>query len=295
MTLGILLSGGKDSVYAAYLAGKYSKISCAITIDSQNKESYMYHTPNIERVRLQCEAMNIPLIIVKTKGEKEVELKELEEAISIAIDKYHITSVVTGAVGSQYQASRVQRICHRLGIIAENPLWQKNQRELLNELIAKDFDVRIIGVFAYPFEKNWLGKKLNYEVNKKLFSYQDKFLINPAGEGGEIETFVCDCPLFSKKVVIDEFKTEYENYAGTYSIEEAHLEDNARNIENIYKNEISNNKSKENENYSNISENDLNDEIIVISTVKRKAHEVEFINPITDILFKNNLKLFDCL
>ena len=38
MKIGVLFSGGKDSLLAAYLASKYEKISCLITIISENQD-----------------------------------------------------------------------------------------------------------------------------------------------------------------------------------------------------------------------------------------------------------------
>ena len=71
MKCAVLFSGGKDSCYAAYLMKKRGfDLSCLISIFSENKESYMFHTPSITKVKKQAEAMNLPLIIQKTKGEK---------------------------------------------------------------------------------------------------------------------------------------------------------------------------------------------------------------------------------
>ena len=64
MKLGVLFSGGKDSTFACYLAKKQGyEISCLISIFSENKESWMFHTPSIEQVKKQAEVMNIPLIL----------------------------------------------------------------------------------------------------------------------------------------------------------------------------------------------------------------------------------------
>ncbi|PIO08781.1 TIGR00289 family protein, partial [Candidatus Pacearchaeota archaeon CG10_big_fil_rev_8_21_14_0_10_34_12] len=132
MKLGILFSGGKDSSYAAYLAKKHRhELTCLISVFSENKNSYMFHTPSISRVKEQAQAMNIPLITKKTKGVKEKELQDLENAIKKAKEKYKIKGIVTGAVESIYQSSRIQRICNKLNIEVFNPLWQKDQIELL--------------------------------------------------------------------------------------------------------------------------------------------------------------------
>ena len=207
MKLGILFSGGKDSSYACYLAKKNNyEISCLITIFSENPESFMFHTPSIEQVKKQAEIMKIPIIIVKTKGEKEKELKDLKKAVKIAVKKYKIEGIVTGAVESIYQSLRIQKICNSLNIECFNPLWQKNQFELLDDLVKNKFEIIITGVFAFPLNKNWLGKKIDKNFIKEIKRLNKKYKINPSGEGGEYESFVLSCPLFKKPLKVISFK-----------------------------------------------------------------------------------------
>ena len=211
LALGVLFSGGKDSTFAAYLAKKQGyKIACLISIHSKNKDSYMFHTPCLERVKKQAEVMSFPLILQKTKGKKELELKDLEKAIINAKEKYKIQGIVTGAVESVYQASRIQKICNKLDLECFNPLWQKNQIELLEELIKHKFKIIITAVAAYPLNDSWLGKEINKDFIKKIKILQEKYQINPAGEGGEFETFVLYCPLFSKQLKIKNKKISGE-------------------------------------------------------------------------------------
>ena len=203
MNYAVLFSGGKDSTYAAYIAKKQDhKLSCLITIESENPESYMFHTPSITKVKKQAEAMNIPIIIQKTKGEKEEELVDLEKAIKKSIDQYDIKGIVTGAVESVYQASRIQKICDKYNLKCFNPLWKKDQIELLKELIDNDFKIMIIGVFAYPLDESWLGRIIDQKFILDVENLQEKYKINPAGEGGEFESYVVNCPLFSKELII---------------------------------------------------------------------------------------------
>lgn len=225
MKLGILLSGGKDSVYAAYLSSKNNEITCAITIKSLNKESYMFHTPNIDLVKYQTDSMDIPLIIAETQGVKEEELLDLKKAIAEAKEKYKLEGIVTGAVASVYQAERIQKICDELNLKCLNPLWQINQIKLLEELLKNKFEVIIGGVFAYPFDETLLGKFIDKDIINMLKRMEEKYKINPAGEGGEIETFVTDCPLFKKKIKILKANIEFENHSGVYNISEAKLID----------------------------------------------------------------------
>jgi ABC transporter with metal-binding/Fe-S-binding domain ATP-binding protein len=205
MKLGVLFSGGKDSTYAAYLAKKAGhELSCLITISSTNKESYMFHTPSIELTQIQAKAMEIALIKKETSGIKEEELKDLEKAIYRAKRDYQIQGVVTGAVESVYQATRIQTICNKLDLECFNPLWQKDQIDLLNELIKNKFEVILSGVFAYPFDQKWLGRKIDEKFIEKIKELKEKYKINPAGEGGEYESLVLNCPLFKKAIKIKE-------------------------------------------------------------------------------------------
>jgi ABC transporter with metal-binding/Fe-S-binding domain ATP-binding protein len=220
MNCGVLFSGGKDSAYAAYLAKKYrNNISCLISIISENPESYMFHTPSISKVRKQVEIMNIPVIIQKTKGQKEEELKDLEFVINKAKKEYKIEAVVTGSIKSAYQASRVQKICDNLELECFNPLWQKDQFELLLDLIEDKFKIIITGVFAYPLDESWLGREINEEFIKEVTTLYEKYKINPAGEGGEFETFVLNCPLFSKELKIKDKRIQGKNNSWKMEIE----------------------------------------------------------------------------
>lgn len=207
MRLGILFSGGKDSALAAYLAKEYDhKISCLLSVLSKNPDSYMFHTPTIEKVRQQAAVMKIPLLEVETAGEKEVELEDLKRLILEAKEKYAIEGVVTGAVESVYQATRVQRICNELGLEVFNPLWQKPQFELLNDLVENGFKTILTGIAAFPLDETWLGREIDKEFIEEMKKLQKEFSINPAGEGGEFESLVLDAPLFSSPLEIVEKK-----------------------------------------------------------------------------------------
>ncbi|MBI5391197.1 diphthine--ammonia ligase [Candidatus Woesearchaeota archaeon] len=223
MKLGVLFSGGKDSTLALLKAREKEEVVCLISLISQNKESYMFHTPNIHLAELQAKAIGLPLVSFPTSGVKEDELKDLQQAILLAKQRYQIEGIVTGALASCYQASRIQNICNQLKLFCFNPLWQRDQISVLRELLERKFRVVIVGVFAYPFGEEWLGRELTPQVVDELEALQEQYHINPAGEGGEIETMVMDSPLHQRPIVVKKSRTAYLNYAGIYHIEEAVL------------------------------------------------------------------------
>lgn len=223
MKLGVLFSGGKDSTLALHLAAQFEEVACLITLVSLNKESYMFHTPNIEITKLQAKALRLPMVMKITEGRKETELKDLERAVELAISRFKIEGIVTGAVESVYQSTRIQRLSQRLSIWCFNPLWKRNQIELLKELLEKRFKVIISGVFAYPLDKNWLGKEIDQDIVCKLAELEGRFGISPSGEGGEIETTVLDAPLFNEKIDILNHRVEAKGNSGVFSITKARL------------------------------------------------------------------------
>ncbi len=223
MRLGVLFSGGKDSTLALHYAAKKEEVVCLITLVSQNRESYMFHTPNIDITKLQAEALGLPQITKKTQGEKEKELSDLEDAIAQAAKDYEIEGVITGAIESVYQAERVQRICHKLGLWCFNPLWKHDQKALLEELIEKQFRVIISGIFAYPLDEKWLGKQIDTKLIERLVDLQQEYGISPSGEGGEIETSVLDAPLFKNEIEVLDYSVESKGNSGIFEIKHARL------------------------------------------------------------------------
>jgi asparagine synthase (glutamine-hydrolysing) len=201
--IGALFTGGKDSNYALYkMIKKGYTVSCLITMESENPDSFMFHTPNIELVEYQAEALEIPLITDKTEGVKEEELKDLKRAIKKAVDKHGIQGLVTGALYSKYQRSRIEKICKELNIKCFSPLWHLDQYEYFKEIIKKGFRVVFSSVAALGLDKSWVGRVITVKDLKQLKELEKRYGVNVAGEGGEFESLVLDAPLFRKRLVI---------------------------------------------------------------------------------------------
>ncbi len=225
LKLGVLFSSGKDSMYALHLMHRQNyTISCLITIKSTNKDSYMFHTPNIDLAPLQAEALGIPILMHSTQGTKEGELTDLKDALLKAQQTHHIDGVVTGALYSTYQRDRIEKICDELGLKIFSPLWHKDQEQELRELIDTGFEIIISSIAADGFGEKWLGKQLTLKEINELLLLHKHFDINIAGEGGEYESFVLDAPLFKKRIVITEATAlMHDTHSGIYSITKAHL------------------------------------------------------------------------
>ena len=211
MKVAILFSGGKDSVFSTYWAHHQSwDIKCLLTIKSKNQHSYMFHTPNIDRVKLQAEALDLPLIEQETEGKKEEELNDLKILIQKAKDEYNIYGVVVGAIASEYQRIRINQVCMDLNIKVLAPIWHRNEINYMNDLIKSNFDIKLISISAYPLNEKYLMKKINKEFLNELIKLNEKYGLNICGEGGEYESFVIDCPIYKKKIKIIDYQIEQD-------------------------------------------------------------------------------------
>ncbi len=210
--LGILFSSGKDSTAAARIMKQQNyDLTCLIHIKSENPDSYMFQTAGTELVEMQAEAMGLPILTQKTKGEKEAELKDLETAFKKAKEQYQIEGIVSGALFSTYQRDRIEKICDKLGLKIFSPLWHKPQDKHLQDLLDRGFEIVLTAVAAEGLDKDWLGRKIDQKMIEELKKLHKKVGINEAFEGGEAETLVLDCPLFTKRIILEETQIIEEN------------------------------------------------------------------------------------
>jgi diphthine-ammonia ligase len=222
MRVAALFSGGKDSTYALHLLQQRGwTVERLLTVVPESPESYMYHYPNVEWTRLQAEAMGIPQRSAGSRCEKEAELADLEELMR----DEETGGFVSGAIASDYQWSRLNGICHRLGRPLFSPLRRKSQHLLMEDMLSAGFRMVITGVYAHGFDESWLGLEVDHEVLERLLGLERRYGVSVSGEGGEIETFVVDGPCFSRAIEIREASTEWARDSGTYRIAEAALVD----------------------------------------------------------------------
>ena len=215
-----LVTGGKDSALALYRALKQGyKVKYLVTMIPQRPDSWMFHYPNIHLADFFAEAVGIPLVKGETSGVKETELEDLRRLLA----NLQVDGVVTGAIMSQYQKNRIDRICQELNLKSITPLWHENPQKLLVEIVDLNFEVLIVGVYAYGFNVTWLGRKINQKTISDLIKLNKKYQISVVGEGGEYETLVLDAPFFKKRIQLVQTEKIWENHSGYLIVKKAKL------------------------------------------------------------------------
>ncbi len=215
MNSAVLFSGGKDSVMALYYAlNNGDDVKYLLSMKSENDESYMFHVPNIHLTDLQAEAIGIPLLEARTKGDAFKKLKDLG-----------VEAIYTGALYSEYQKSRIERLAGEVGIQVISPYWHVDVEEYMNLVIDSGFTVILSGVAAYGLDEKWLGRVIDRKALAELIKLSEKTYINIAFEGGEAETLIIDGPIFKRRIEILDAEIDWDVSSGTYNILDARLVD----------------------------------------------------------------------
>lgn len=226
MNLAALFSGGKDSTFAIYKEKQAgNNITCVITIFPKSDESTFLHYPNIHVTKLQAKSMNIPQIFSQTNSnDVEIEMQEIQKLLTQATKDFRIDGLVHGGILSKFQKDLFEDICLKLNLKIFSPLWQINQKEYLKNLIESKFQFIITSVSSAGLDESWLGKEITMEDVEKLDKLATKHGFNLSFEGGEAETLVLNCPLFSSPIKVINSKKSWDGYRGRFEITEAILE-----------------------------------------------------------------------
>ncbi|NWF86397.1 TIGR00289 family protein [Candidatus Bathyarchaeota archaeon] len=221
MRVAVLVTGGKDSALALYKVMKAGyEIKYLVSMTPLSEDSWMFHYPNINLVDLFSKAVEIPLIKAETSGAKEEEVEDLKQLI----EKLEIDAIVSGAIASTYQKTRIERICQQLKLKCIAPLWHADPLTILKEILDLKFEVIITGVCAYGFSREWLGRKIDHAAIEDMKKLNRQYGISLVGEGGEYETLVLDAQFFKKRIAIVEAETVWKNQSGYFLVKKAKLE-----------------------------------------------------------------------
>jgi diphthine-ammonia ligase len=220
MRISALFSGGKDSTYALYLAQQQGwEVASLLTVLPRTDDSHLYHCPNIGWTKLQAEALGIDIRTTESDAEQEKEVEDLERLMAVE----DVDGFVSGAIASDYQWSRINEVCDRLGKPLFSPLWRKDQRMVVRDMLDAGFKILIVGTYAQGLDAGWLGREVDQAAFQELCDLGVKHRLSVSGEGGELETFVTDGPNFSRPIRIERSDKSISRDSGTFVIREASL------------------------------------------------------------------------
>ena len=247
MRVVALVSGGKDSLFSLFKCVALGHEIVALAhilppLPDVECDSWMYQSVGSTAVPLLADALQLPLYTrrtsanakttsltyVQSPGDEVEDLVELLRDVKLAIP--NVNAVCAGALWSDYQRLRVENAASRVGMLSLAPLWRRNQRHLLNEMISVGVNAIIIKVAGVGLDTSHLGRTLA-EMQGTLEKLHDDYGSHICGEGGEFETLVLSMPNFKKRLVLDNVETIIHEHSDDVApvaylkVNSCHLED----------------------------------------------------------------------
>jgi ABC transporter with metal-binding/Fe-S-binding domain ATP-binding protein len=221
MKVASLFSGGKDSTYALWYAQMQGwDVEALVTVFPERPDSWMFHYPALKWTSLQAEACRLPQVRVPTTGVKEKEIEDLGHALHNLEKSTGIEGIVSGAIASEYQRTRLDNLCEGLGLRSFAPLWHKDPAGLVRDEIEAGFEVIVTACNALGLDERWLGTKIGPAELKELIKLNKKYGVNVAFEGGEAETFTLSSPAFRNRLTVTKATPHWSGQSGYLEIED---------------------------------------------------------------------------
>ncbi|MGB1043360.1 MAG: hypothetical protein ACPGU6_08195, partial [Tenacibaculum sp.] len=151
----VLWTGGKDCALAFFLAIKKEiKITHLVTFVPEAPD---FKAHNLEIMRKQVKSIGLPHLLLTVKPPMK---ESYENAITLLKTKHNIDLLVTGDIDEiENHSNWIEECSKKSKMKIYNPLWKKNRAELLQQLIANNFEV-IFSLIKKPFfNKSWIATK----------------------------------------------------------------------------------------------------------------------------------------
>jgi len=190
-----LFSGGKDSLYALFLAEKQG-----VTIDHlitllPTLPWPSPHAENIEALKLLARSMNKHLTIVDFQKKNAL----IEVLKSLEVD-----ALIAGDINVEAHLVGLEDVCDKVGLKLIEPIYGRDTSELFNEIFSLGFKALITGVNLNYLGEEWLGFIIS--ANTGIEFLRKIGDVDPLGENGEFHTLVIECPIYGKSFDIKSIK-----------------------------------------------------------------------------------------
>jgi uncharacterized protein (TIGR00290 family) len=193
-------SSGKDAAFALHLARLGGEVEIAGLLSSINAEFQRVSMHGVRRELLeqQARAAGLPLQIVELPWPCPNEEYERRMAAACQhLREQGIEAVIFGDIHlADVRDYREQQMA-RAGLKPLFPLWGRDSRQLLEEMLAAGVRARIVCLDPRRLSPAFAGAELSAALLPSLPEGVD-----PCGENGEFHTFVTHAPVFSAPVEV---------------------------------------------------------------------------------------------
>jgi len=200
-------SGGKDSCLA-YCKAIENGLKVRYLVNIVNDDGIFECTHGLPAsfLKLQAQAIGIPMIQLRTSGEKyEADLKSLCHRLKL--------QGIDGAVfgNGDVKHEWVNKFCQEAGVKAYFPLDEMGKDEVIKQLVDLEFEAITVTAREDVLDENWLGRRIDHDFLTRFNELKGIMSFTPGGAAGVYHTTVLDGPIFKYRLEIKRSSKELRN------------------------------------------------------------------------------------
>jgi len=196
------------------------EVPVLLTIRSADPDSWLYQTPGMEASHVFEELTGIETRIMDSHASKEQEKEALTAELASLKMEFDLDAVCSGALLSDYQRMIFTDAAQDAGLISYTPLWRKNGRRYMEELLEQGFRFILLSYASEGFRPADLGRVVGPEELGRFLSLSSDWGSHPAFEGGEAETLVLEAPFYKGALKVRGSINEEGPYRARFVLEE---------------------------------------------------------------------------
>ncbi|RSK47807.1 diphthine--ammonia ligase [Hymenobacter rigui] len=191
-------SGGKDSALALYHALRNPALHVTDLLTSVNAHYGRVSMHGVRVALLEEQARRIGLPLTKLELPEMPDMADYEARMRATLAPLQAQGIQRAIFGDIYledlRRYREQQLAG-IGLVAEFPLWQRPNADLLREYLDLGFRAVVVCVNEKFLDRSFCGRELNADFLRDLPPGVDS-----CGENGEYHSFVFDAPYFSSPI-----------------------------------------------------------------------------------------------
>ncbi len=187
-----LASGGKDSLYASYIEWPPDLFLFLV---------YEFPVPSPHIVNMKASIATLSLTGVPVLVVRVPRVGALSYTARV-LARLNASTIVAGDVYIEDHLRYMESLASEAGARLKEPLWGRDTRELLYEIVGRGFTAKVTGV-AKNLD-SLLGAVLDESTVGEVEAHLTRAGADPLGENGEYHTVVTGSPVHGERLCLRE-------------------------------------------------------------------------------------------
>lgn len=191
-------SGGKDSALAlheAVRAGAVPRLLVAMMTEGGERS----RSHGLSRAVLEAQAAAVGLPIAFGAASWDGYEEEMVRVLGAGVAEHGTPVGVFGDIDIERHREWVETVAARAGAKACLPLWQRERRALMDDLLAAGFQAMVVAVGDGALPPELLGRTIDAALIEEI----ERAGADAAGENGEYHSVVLDGPIFRRPLMVE--------------------------------------------------------------------------------------------